>query len=930
MKTLWKHGMVETSTKVLDWPNQCICEVCIQAKQTRNPFDDVAERRATRPLEVIHSDVCGPFTPRTWDNKRYFLTFIDGYSHFTVVYLLHSKDEVQEKFEEYYARVTAFFGTRVARLRCDNGGEYLGGSFQKFCRSKGISIETTVPYSPQQNGVAERMNRTLLEKSRAMIQDAGLPKSMWGEAVLTAAYVTNRSPTAALKEKKTPFEAWYRKKPNIDKMRVFGSVAHTWIPKEKRTKLDPRSEKNILVGYTTNGYRIWNAKKKKILISRDVVFDEKRSGSEQEKPVTQVLYRSYAESEVSEDRSVKELDMTEPTDAIANQPEEKLTDEEGSEVTDDDGEGNHDDDEIDSALPSQPERDNCPAEVITRRSERERRLPGKLLDFITGSRATTAAECFSGVSDGFGKSTMAFALNAEMFVDNLPTTIDGLRKRDDWNDWKQAIGSELESLRKNETWELVPRPQGKNIVDCRWVFRIKRDEAGNVDRYKARLVAKGYSQRKGFDYDETYAPVAKGATVRVLLAVANQMRYHIHQMDVKTAFLNGKLTEEIFMRQPEGLEPTDPGLVCRLKKSLYGLKQAPRSWNSEFHNFILQLGFQRSNTDSCLYWRRQGNEVVYLLLYVDDIILVSSRLDLIAEIKKKLSSKFEMTDIGEMKTFLGLKIDRDRRKGLLKISQPKYIADLLRRFGMNDCKPTTTPLEPNLKLERCKGESLTTEPYRELIGCLSYLALSSRPDICAAVNFFSKFQSAPTDAHWSNLKRILRYLKGTANHGLVFQRQQASKPLEGYADADWGNDPDDRRSISGNVFQVFGGTVSWMTRKQATVALSSTEAEYVSLSNAMCEAIWLRNLILELGVKLQHPVPLFEDNQSCICIAEEPRDHKRMKHVDIRYNFIREKLQEGLFKIHYIPTGQQVADLFTKGLARGPFETLRDKLGLFG
>lgn len=217
-----------------------------------------------------------------------------------------------------------------------------------------------------------------------------------------------------------------------------------------------------------------------------------------------------------------------------------------------------------------------------------------------------------------------------------------------------------------------------------------------------------------------------------------------------------------------------------------------------------------------------------------------------------------------------------------------------------------------------------------LIGCLTYLALSSRPDISAAVNFFSRYQSAPTSEHWSHLKRILRYLKGTVNHGLTFRRNEGSAPLVGYADADWGNDPADRRSISGNVFQVFDGTVSWMTRKQSSVALSSTEAEYVSLSHAVCEAIWLRNLILELGIKLDQPVVLHEDNQSCICIAQEPRDHKRMKHVDIRYNFIREKLQDGTFKIQYIPTNEQLADLFTKGLSRGPFEMLRSKLGLFG
>lgn len=384
------------------------------------------------------------------------------------------------------------------------------------------------------------------------------------------------------------------------------------------------------------------------------------------------------------------------------------------------------------------------------------------------------------------------------------------------------------------------------------------------------------------------------------------------------------------MRQPEGLQNVNPNLVCRLKKALYGLKQAPRSWNDQFHSFVTQLGFKRSNVDTCLYHLRWSGFVVYLLLYVDDIIIVSDRLELVDRIKQQLSNQFEMSDMGELKLFLGLKVDRDLSGGTMKISQPKYIADLLQRFGMSDCKPVATPWELNLKLEsRKEGDVVTKKPYRELIGCLTYLALASRPDISAAVNFFSKFQSAPTDVHWCHLKRILRYLKGTVTLGLVFHRH-GGQPLVGYADADWGNDQDDRRSISGNVLQVYDATVSWMTRKQATVSLSSTEAEYISLSQAACDAIWLKNLLEELGVVFHHPIPLFEDNQSCIRIAEEPRDHKRMKHIDIRYNFIREKIQEGVFRILYKPTSEQVADIFTKALARGPFEMLRNKLGLFG
>lgn len=365
--------------------------------------------------------MCGPFTQKTWDKKRSFVTFIDDFSHFTVVYLLESKDEVQSKFEEYCARVTAFFGTRVSRLRCDNGGEYTGKSFRKYCRTQGINVEATIPYSPQQNGVAERMNRTLLEKARSMVQEAGL-HSMWGEAVLTAAYLCNRSPTSALKEKKTPYEIWYGRKPNIDKMRVFGSVAHTWVPKEKRNKLDPKSEKNVMVGYTANGYRIWDPRKRRVTVARDVVFDEQKDGSvAAPNDAKQVLWRND-DTEDCEDEPEAPV-VGQPN--IAPQPEKAAPDVNEKHITDDD-------EDDDTTLPSQPERVDCPAEATTRRSERERKLPGKFLDFITGSRASTATECSTGVSKDHDDATMAFALNAEKFVENLPTTIDGLQRRSDW------------------------------------------------------------------------------------------------------------------------------------------------------------------------------------------------------------------------------------------------------------------------------------------------------------------------------------------------------------------------------------------------------------------------------------------------------------------------------------------------------------------
>lgn len=521
----------------------------------------------------------------------------------------------------------------------------------------------------------------------------------------------------------------------------------------------------------------------------------------------------------------------------------------------------------------------------------------------------------------------AYALSAMNFVESFPDTLDEMKKREDWPQWKAAVDEDMKSHQKNGTWTLCKLPEGKRAVSCKWVFRIKRGEDGGVDRYKARLVARGFSQRFGYDYTDTYAPVARLDTVRTVLAVANQERLEDHQMDVKTAFLNGRLREEIYMTTPESVEGRPDG-VCRLNRALYGLKQASRAWNERFHELVTKLGFLRSENDRCLYVGEEGESKLFLLLYVDDILIIGRNLKDIVKVKKHLAAEFEMSDLGQVGNFLGMRIERDIQNRVLRITQRTYLESLLRRFGMEECKPVATPMECRLKLKRGMETERTTQPYRELIGCLAYVAQSSRPDLCAAVNLLSQYQSCPTNEHWGYVKRILRYVKGTLDIGLEFRGGERVEALVAYSDADWGNDENDRRSISGSVLRVFGGTVMWLTRKQQTVALSSTEAEFVALCTAACEGIWLRRLLSDLGVTVEGAVTYYEDNQSCIRVAEEPKDSRRLKHVDIKYDFIRELVQDGRIAISYMPTEKQLADIMTKGLPAGAFGRLREDLGL--
>lgn len=387
------------------------------------------------------------------------------------------------------------------------------------------------------------------------------------------------------------------------------------------------------------------------------------------------------------------------------------------------------------------------------------------------------------------------------------------------------------------------------------------------------------------------------------------------------------MDQELYMRLPKEFD--SGGLVAKLQKSLYGLKQASRAWNSRFHEFITTFGFRRSEIDNCLYIATIAGQSVFLIIYVDDILIACHSLNVIAKLKGKLKAEFEMTDIGEVRTFLGLTIVRRQDEGIMEIDQRRYLQRLLDRFGMADCKPKQTPLEANLKLEKCTNQSkCTTKPYRELIGCLSYVAVTSRPDISAAVNYYSAFQSCASDEHWNHAKRILRYIKGTLDYKLVFRRIEGSALVEGYADSDWAGDTGDRKSQSGFVFQVYKSTVSWTAQKQKTVALSSAEAEFISLSGAVKEAIWLRMLLKDFQQDVDGPTVIHEDNQACITVAEDDKMTKRLKHIDVRYRFVQDEVQRRTVRLKYVASEEQMADIMTKGLTRVQFEKLRELLGV--
>ncbi|GAB2300803.1 hypothetical protein Dimus_038636 [Dionaea muscipula] len=480
------------------------------------------------------------------------------------------------------------------------------------------------------------------------------------------------------------------------------------------------------------------------------------------------------------------------------------------------------------------------------------------------------------------------------------------------SEWLQAMQEEIDALQSQGTWSLVPNPGDKNIVGCKWVYRIKRNPDGTVARYKARLVAQGFSQQPGLDFEETFSPVVRHTTVRVVLAIAASQSWKLRQLDIKNAFLHGDLREEVFMQQPKGfVDPTMPTHVCRLHKSLYGLKQAPRAWNEKFMSFLPAIGFQPSHSDPSLFVRSHSSTIVILLLYVDDIILTGNSDEALRFVIDELGSVFDLKDMGLLRYFLGLEIDY-HPTGLF-IHQSKYAVDHLQKAAMASCKSCSTPCSPHVYLSPLDGVPLENPSfYRSIVGSLQYLTFT-RPDLAYAVNTACQFIQQPTDVHMGAVKRILRYIQGTLHQGLFF----SSGPMRllAYSDADWGGDPSTRRSTTGFVVFLGSNAVSWQSKKQPIVSKSSTEAEYRALVHTAADLFWLRQVLLALQVYLPHSPIICCDNLSAIALSSNAVFHSRIKYLDIDYHFIREKVQQKDLTLQYVPSDEQIADILTKGLS---------------
>lgn len=546
------------------------------------------------------------------------------------------------------------------------------------------------------------------------------------------------------------------------------------------------------------------------------------------------------------------------------------------------------------------------------------------------SEAKVALDGWDGVEEV--ELAMAAAMGD---AEDIEPSFEEARRRPDWPKWDEAMRTELAGLKANKTYSLVERPVGANVISSKWVLRIKKNAAGEIDKYKARLVARGFSQIHGIDYYETFAPVAKLSSFRLILAIAARNGWPADSFDFNSAYLNSVLDdgEVIYIEQPPHYPEKDPKCyVLRLHKALYGLKQGGRKWYEHLCRVLADLGFKRAEADWGVFYAGDGNEIVILVIHVDDCLITGSSTSILQQYKVLINEKYKMTDMGPISWILGIRVTRNLEDRTFALSQHAYIDSILARFNFTDLKPVSIPMDPNIVLSSSQCPTALADiarmkkiPYREAIGSLMYAAVGTRPDIAFAVSTLAQFSHNPGWPHWEAVKCVFRYLLGTKKLSLCYGG--ARKGLEGFVDAD-GASQEHRHAISGYVFLVDGGAVSWSSKKQPLVMLSTTEAEYVAATHAAKEAMWLCRLIGEVFRPLAEPTSLYSDNQSAIALTRDGNYHARMKHIDIRYHYIRYVIEDGSIQLIYCSTNDQTADTLTKALPSAKAKHFAAAMGL--
>ena len=897
------------------------CIPCRQANATKH-VGKQAMSPATRRGQRVFIDTGGGqdnIEPGFERGEIYWLLFIDQFDRFTTVHFLKFKWEANKAIKEFEA-VERNMGHNIESFHSDNAREFMSDDLKTWSKKKGIVWEPTAPYAHEQNGIVERLGRTLTTKVRAVLVDKPqIRKDLWTEVMRSIVFIKNISPIRNMAV--TPFEMRHGRQPDLKSIRIIGSVCWVTIPTELRlskgiTKLDPRATRAIFLGYTSLGkqYVVYIPETSRIERVRDVTVDE---GSDPE---------LFGSPDDDYGKWIQPLPITHP----AQNPNEI---------------GSESESDISDSEPADPanQRDQTPDRPIT---------GGQLPTPLTYADCDTEAVCQPGshianlvvdVPQQWQQTALKLMQAAFLYVaskskdhSNLiePSSFEEAIASPESEKWWQAMREEFDDHIKRKTWDLVDLPNGCRAIKGRWVFKAKINADNEVYRYKARWVAKGFSQTFGVDFFMNFSPTAKAASVRLFFVYAAQFGYECIQADAKLAFLQGEFQdgEVIYIEQPTGFDDKS-GRVCKLNLPLYGLKQAARLWYVKLRERLASIGLIPTEVDECLFTNHGGT---LLIVHVDDILTTGPDAS-VEGVKSQFHSLFDISDVSMASYYLGMKITRDRKNFTLKLTQDAYIKRVIEAFDPDSRKTLPIPMSPDAKIVKTDAEidPQVRQRYQALLGSVMYLMLQTRPEMAYAVGKLLRYAHCPTNDLLSRALQLIRFLRSTPDHGILYKPvDDDNEPLVrlgkacGYTDADYAGCLDTRKSTTGYVFTLASGPISWSSKLQSTVSLSTCEAEYAAVSLAGREAKWIISVLEGIGFGGVRPMTLYTDSLPAIQLAQNTQFHARSKHIEITMHWIREAIHNGDIDLQYVSTEMNPADVFTKPLPKARFNQLTGKIGV--
>ena len=943
------------------------CDSCALAKSHKRVTFARSDSHAECPGLLVHADLgTFPAVVKVMGDYRFWLILVDDYSRYAFVYLLRKKSDAAGCIIKFDQIILNKFKRHIGTIRTDKGKEFLG-DLKSYMESNGILPQTTAGYTSSQNGRAERPILTIIETSLTLIFYSGLPMKFIGLAIETAVFLRNKCPHAAL-PKETPHFRWFGKKPDLSNLRVFGTVCYPHIPHELRHKLEHRASRAYLVGYSdkAKAWKLYNIETGKVIESAHVRFlsEDFNPNTESEHLnnhkllIAELLPKEYfsrKEDEATLDQldqiQVQSYDITKD-DIIKGQQEGNALNQRKS------LEGN-------ALNPRKPKEGKAlnPTKYQKGKSlnstkvseELANRFKGKTLKIVMKSPETPEEH----KGDNSNESRMQLKSLTEMdSIDeklmfllmlqdtgeslNLDPTYQEAMAGNNSEEWIKAISEEYDNMLKHDVFKLIKRTSRMKTLKSKLVLKLKETEMMGLFKYKARLVIKGFLQRVGIDYNETYAPVVQMHFLRLMLSYLALLDYEIHTGDITAAFLNAFLKEDINLEIPDGYplpKNTNPkDYVLKLLKTLYGLKQSPREWNSAIDSLLRKLDFNSLDSENCIYHGVFNGRRCFVVLYVDDIIFGCPDNETMVKLKAAINSVYKMSDKGEISFFLNMHVVRNREERTITLHQMQKVDKLLEELDMKECNPASVPADPNIALSKdyCppEGEPIDV-PYRSVLGKLLYLSLTTRPDISTAVSNCGRFCSNPGIIHWNALLQIVRYLKGTRNYALTLG---GGKPeLSAYSDANWIGESTEGRSRTGGTVFFGNGPIVWTSKLQVSVSLSTCESELVSLCSTCQDVMECRRIVIELNdldlLDLNGTLPptvIYEDNASTIKVTQTEKRHAGMRHIDMKYFYVRERVLETKdVEVKPISTEKMTADIFTKNLGATLFKRHREALQLF-